>query len=872
MKSKDVRSQFLKFFREKNHQIIPSASMVVKDDPSLMFVNSGMVPFKEYFIGNATPASLRLADTQKCLRVSGKHNDLEEVGYDSYHHTLFEMLGNWSFGDYFKKEAIEWAWELLTDVYSIDKTNLYVTVFEGDKKDGTDMDKETLSIWKEIVDEEHILFGNKKDNFWEMGNQGPCGPSSEIHVDIRSDEEKSKIPGHELVNKDHPHVIEIWNLVFMQYNRNADGSLKDLPLKHIDTGMGFERLCMVLQGVKSNYDTDIFIPIIREIEAISGKDYGKDTQHDVAIRVISDHIRAVVFSIADGQLPSNNGAGYVIRRILRRAVRYGFTFLDQKEPFLYRLVNILIKNMGQTFPELKTQNQLIQNVIKEEESSFLKTLDQGLVLLNRMIYNIDGDTISGKKAFELYDTYGFPVDLTALILQEKNLKLDHNGFQEEFEKQKSRSRAASEVSTEDWTVVREDDEQEFIGYELLKTDVKLVRYRKEISTKYGTQYQLVFNLTPFYAEGGGQVGDKGYLEAPNGDVIYILNTKKENNVAIHITQNLPKNPTDTFTAVVDSKQRFRIECNHTATHLLHQALREVLGTHVEQKGSAVNSKYLRFDFSHFSKMTNDEVQEVENFVNARIEGRLTLEEQRSVPMSQAVSQGALALFGEKYADVVRTIRFGNSIELCGGTHVKNTSDIWHFKIKSEGAVAAGIRRIEAITFDAVKEFFSESNQQFNQVRALLNNAANPVKSLTDLKLEIDHLKKQLERLKNEKVMAAKTELIGDVKKTNGLHFLARQLNLDANSLKAIAFEIGQQYDDLVLILASNHNEKAFLSCYISKPLVASKDLNASVIIRTLGPLIEGGGGGQAFFATAGGKKPDGIPAALQKASEIISDA
>ena len=528
--------------------------------------------------------------------------------------------------------------------------------------------------------------------------------------------------------------------------------------------------------------------------------------------------------------------------------------------------------MGQSFPELKTQNQLIQNVIKEEESSFLKTLDQGLLLLNRMIYNIDGDTISGEKAFELYDTYGFPVDLTALILQEKNLKLDHNGFQEQFEKQKSRSRAASEVSTEDWTVVREDDEQEFIGYELLKTDVKLVRYRKEISTKYGTQYQLVFNLTPFYAEGGGQVGDKGYLEAPNGDVIYILNTKKENNVAIHITQNLPKNPTETFTAVVDSKQRFRIECNHTATHLLHQALREVLGTHVEQKGSAVNSKYLRFDFSHFSKMTNDEVQEVENFVNARIEGRLTLEEQRSVPMSQAVSQGALALFGEKYADVVRTIRFGNSIELCGGTHVKNTSDIWHFKIKSEGAVAAGIRRIEAITFDAVKKFFSESNQQFNQVRALLNNAANPVKSLTDLKLEIDHLKKQLERMKNEKAMAAKTELIGEVKKTNGLHFLARQLNLDANSLKAISFEIGQQYDDLVLILASNHNEKAFLSCYISKPLVASKDLNASAIIRTLGSLIDGGGGGQAFFATAGGKKPDGITAALQKASEIISDA
>ena len=665
MKSQEIRAQFLNFFEGKNHQVVPSAPMVVKDDPSLMFINAGMVPFKDYFIGNATPPSLRLTDTQKCLRVSGKHNDLEEVGYDTYHHTLFEMLGNWSFGDYFKKEAIKWAWTLLTEVYKIDKNNLYVTVFEGDSKDDTAMDQEAFSIWESIVEKDRILMGNKKDNFWEMGSQGPCGPCSEIHVDIRSDEEKAKTPGNELVNKDHPHVIEIWNLVFMQYNRKADGSLEDLPLKHIDTGMGFERLCMVLQGVQSNYDTDVFTPIIREIEAISGKDYGKDTQHDVAIRVISDHIRAVVFSIADGQLPSNTGAGYVIRRILRRAVRYGFTFLDQKEPFMYRMVNVLIKNMGQTFPELKTEKQLIQNVIKEEESSFLKTLDQGLVLLDRMINTIDGDTISGEKAFELYDTYGFPVDLTALILQEKNLKLDHAGFQEQLEKQKNRSRAASEVSTEDWTVVREDDEQEFIGYDLLKTDVKLVRYRKEVSAKHGMQYQLVFNLTPFYAEGGGQVGDKGYLEAPNGDVIYIVNTKKENNVTIHITQNLPKNLTDTFAAVVDVKQRFRIECNHTATHLLHQALREILGTHVEQKGSAVHSKYLRFDFSHFSKMTNDQVQEVENFVNARIEGRLPLEEQRSVPMNQAVSQGAIALFGEKYGDVVRTIKFGNSIELCG---------------------------------------------------------------------------------------------------------------------------------------------------------------------------------------------------------------
>ena len=871
MKSQEVRAQFLKFFKEKNHHIISSAPMVVKDDPSLMFVNSGMAPFKDYFVGNATPPSPRLADTQKCLRVSGKHNDLEEVGYDTYHHTLFEMLGNWSFGDYFKKEAIEWAWALLTDVYRIDKKSLYVTVFQGDSNDGTAMDEESLAIWKQIVDENHILMGNKKDNFWEMGDQGPCGPSSEIHVDLRSDDEKSKIPGHELVNKDHPHVIEIWNLVFMQYNRKANGSLEDLPKKHIDTGMGFERLCMVLQGVKSNYDTDVFTPIIREIEAITGTDYGKYAKQDIAIRVISDHIRAIAFSIADGQLPSNSGAGYVIRRILRRAVRYGFTFLNQKKPFMHRLVNVLVKKMSQTFPELKTQKQLIQNVIKEEESSFLKTLDQGLILLERLINTVKGDTISGEKAFELYDTYGFPVDLTALILQEKNLYLDHIGFQEQLERQKSRSRAASEVSTEDWTVLREDDVQEFIGYDMLETNVKLVRYRKEISAKHGTQYQLVFNLTPFYAEAGGQVGDKGYLEASNGDVIYILNTKKENNVAIHISRNLPKNLTDTMTAVVDVKQRHRIECNHTATHLLHQALREVLGTHVEQKGSAVHSKYLRFDFSHFSKMTPEEVQEVENFVNARIEGKLPLEEQRAVPMSKAVSEGAIALFGEKYGDVVRTVKFGNSIELCGGTHVKNTADIWHFKIKSEGAVAAGIRRIEAITSDAVKDFYSETNQQYNQVKSLLNSSVDLVKSVNDLKLENNQLKKEIDSLLNEKALAVKTQLLKEIKSSNGFHFLAKQLNLDANGLKTVAFEIGKQFDDLVLILASNFNGKALLSCFISKPLVASKKLNASEIICKLGPSIAGGGGGQPFFATAGGKKPEGIPEALKMATDIIAN-
>lgn len=869
MKSQEIRNQFLNFFKSKNHTIVPSASMVVKDDPTLMFVNSGMAPFKEYFMGIGQPPNARIADTQKCLRVSGKHNDLEEVGYDTYHHTMFEMLGNWSFGDYFKHEAITWAWELLTAVYKIDPNNLYVTVFEGDSKDGTTMDSEAYSIWKTIVPEERILMGNKNDNFWEMGDQGPCGPCSEIHVDIRDEAEKAKIPGHELVNKDHPHVIEIWNLVFMQYHRKADGTLKDLPQKHIDTGMGFERLCMILQGVQSNYDTDIFTPLIREIETITATNYRENNDQDIAIRVISDHIRTVAFSIADGQLPSNSGAGYVIRRILRRAVRYGFTFLNQKEPFMYRLVSVLTKRMGDTFPELNTQKQLIQNVIKEEESSFLKTLDQGLVLLERIINTTTGTVVSGEKAFELYDTYGFPVDLTALILQEKGMELDTDGFQQHLEKQKSRSRAASEVTTADWTVLREDDEQEFIGYDTLKTDVKIVRYRKISSANSGTQFQLVFNLTPFYAEGGGQVGDKGYLKSSNGDVIYILDTKKENNVAIHLTENLPKNLTDTFSAVVDSKQRFRIACNHSATHLLHQALREVLGTHVEQKGSAVHSKYLRFDFSHFSKMTTDEVQEVENFVNARIEGRLPLEEERRIPMSQAISQGALALFGEKYGDVVRTVKFGNSIELCGGTHVQNTSDIWHFKIKSEGAVAAGIRRIEAITSDAVKDFFSQNNQRFNQIKKLLNNTIDPIKSITDLKHENSDLKKQIDQLLKEKTSAEKTKILSEIKTVNGLNFLAKQLDLDANGLKTLAFDIGQKYDDLVLILAANYKGKALITCYISKPIVETKGLNAGAMVRELGHYIQGGGGGQAFFATAGGKNPDGIQAALDHAPSMV---
>jgi alanyl-tRNA synthetase len=869
MKSQDIRSQFLTFFESKKHQILQSAPMVVKDDPSLLFVNSGMAPFKPFFLGQGTPPQNRITDTQKCLRVSGKHNDLEEVGYDTYHHTLFEMLGNWSFGDYFKKEAIEWAWELLTEVYKIDKEILYVTIFEVSKDDGTTVDSEAYDLWKALIPEDRILMGNKNDNFWEMGDQGPCGPCSEIHVDIRSKEEKANIPGQELINKDHPQVVEIWNLVFMEFNRKANGNLEALPNKHIDTGMGFERLCMVLQNVTSNYDTDVFTPIIREIETISGHVYGKQLKQDIAIRVISDHIRAVAFSIADGQLPSNTGAGYVIRRILRRAVRYGFTFLDLKEPFIYRLVSVLTKQMGTVFPEILTQKQLIQNVIKEEEASFLRTLDQGLVLLDRIIETTKGTHVSGDKAFELYDTYGFPVDLTALILSEKKMTLDTVGFEKELQKQKTRSRAASEVSTEDWTVLFDDNVQEFVGYDVLETSVKLTKYRKVTSVKDGEQYQLVFNLTPFYSESGGQVGDKGYLEAANGDVVYILDTKRENNIAIHMAKHLPKNLTETFKAVVDTNQRFRTECNHTATHLLHQALREVLGTHVEQKGSAVHSKYLRFDFSHFSKVTDEQLKEIESFVNARIEGKLDLDEQRAVPMEQAVSQGAMALFGEKYGDVVRTIRFGNSIELCGGTHVKNTADIWHFKIKSEGAVAAGIRRIEAITNDAAKEFYVRNNASFDQIKLALNNSNDPVKSLSDLKSENSKLKKQIESLLKDKAASMKGNLKQEVETINGIQFLAKLVDLDATGIKDLSFEIGQEFDNSVLLFGTEQQGKALLSCYVSKGLVASKGLNAGTIVRELGKYIQGGGGGQPFYATAGGKNPAGLQEALEKAKSYI---
>ncbi|RMZ50349.1 alanine--tRNA ligase [Flavobacteriaceae bacterium PRS1] len=871
MNSQEVRSKFLSFFEEKKHTIVPSAPMVLKNDPTLMFVNSGMAPFKEYFLGNSQPISNRIADTQKCLRVSGKHNDLEEVGYDTYHHTLFEMLGNWSFGDYFKKEAIAWAWELLTEVYGIDKDILYVTVYEGDKKDNLPMDNEAYDFWKALIPEERILMGDKKYNFWEMGEQGPCGPCSEIHVDIRSEEEKAKISGKDLVNKDHPHVVELWNLVFIQYNRKANGSLENLPNKHIDTGMGFERLCMVLQGVQSNYDTDVFTPIIREIEIIINTKYGSDEKKDVAIRVIADHLRAVAFSIADGQLPSNTGAGYVIRRILRRAVRYGFTFLDKKEPFIYRLVEVLSNKMGTAFPELKSQKQLIENVIKEEESSFLRTLDQGLILLDRIIENSRGNEISGVKAFELYDTYGFPIDLTSLILNEKGLNLDVKGFKEELEKQKSRSRAASETSTGDWTVLIDVSDEEFVGYDTLEVEVKLTRYRKVTSKKDGEIYQLVFNQTPFYPEGGGQVGDKGYLEVPNGDVVYILDTKKENNVIIHFAKNLPKHINETFKAVVDVKQRYRTACNHTATHLLHQALREILGTHVEQKGSAVHSKHFRFDFSHFVKVTIEQLQDIENFVNARIEGKLPLEENRSATMVDALKDGAIALFGEKYEDAVRTIRFGQSIELCGGTHVQNTGDIWHFKIVSESAIASGIRRIVAITNDAVKDFYFENSRVLFEVKGLLNNAKNPVKSVSDLQEENTDLKKQIEGLLKDKAKKVVAELKSELTEINGIKFLSKELDLDATGIKDVSFELGKRYKNLFVLFASQQNGKAILSCYISKEIVETKKLDAGKVVRELGKYIQGGGGGQAFFATAGGKNPNGIKDALEKAKDYIKE-
>lgn len=858
MNSQTIRNKFLDFFISKNHKIHPSAPIISKNDPSLMFVNSGMAPFKEFFLGESISKNSRIANSQKCLRVSGKHNDLEEVGIDTYHHTFFEMLGNWSFGDYFKQEAIEWSWELLTKVYEINPENLYVTIFSGSNKDDVPLDTEAFEIWKKIIPVDRILNFGKKDNFWEMGEQGPCGPCSEIHIDLRSEKEKKKVSGRDLVNKDHPKVVELWNLVFIQYNRKANGKLEDLPKKHIDTGMGFERLCMVVQGVDSNYSTDVFTPIIREIETITGFDYEKDKNIDIAMRVISDHLRAVSFSISDGQLPSNTGAGYVIRRILRRAIRYAFTFLEKKEPFIYRLVGVLVKKMGDSYPEIKSQRKLIENVIKEEESSFLKTLDQGLVLLDEIINSSKKKTISGGKAFELYDTFGFPVDLTSLILNEKGFKLDIKGFEKELENQKNRSRAASEKSVDDWVVLIDDPVQEFIGYDSLDSKVKLVKYRKVVSSKDGELYQLVFNLTPFYAESGGQVGDKGYLESPNGDIIYITDTIKEGNLSVHIVKNLPKNMSETFNAVVDKKQRFRTQCNHTATHLLHQALREVLGEHVQQKGSRVSSDHLRFDFSHFSKVNIDQLSEIENFVNSRIDGKLDLEEQRNVPIDKAISNGAIALFDEKYGDTVRTVKFGNSYELCGGTHVRNTSDIWQFKIKSEGAIASGIRRIEAITFDSVKEYYADKETDYNKTKKLLNNSGDIVKSISDLIDENNKLRKERDKFIKEKTNFIKDGIKSEIKEKKGIKFISKNVSLDPSAMKDLIFSLGNELDNLFAILISEYNSKVYISCYISKELSESKNYDAREVINELSIHVKANGGGQAFYATAGGDYLKGI--------------
>jgi alanyl-tRNA synthetase len=864
MKSTAIRQQFLDFFESKNHHIVSSAPMVVKDDPTLMFTNAGMNQFKDYFLGNTNPKFPRVCDTQKCLRVSGKHNDLEEVGYDTYHHTMFEMLGNWSFGDYFKKEAIEWAWELLTEVYKIDKDRLYVSVFEGSADDNLQKDTEASNIWSTLIDPNRIIDGNKKDNFWEMGDIGPCGPCSEIHVDIRPYEDRKKVDGKTLVNADHPQVIEVWNLVFMQYNRKADGSLESLPQTHVDTGMGFERLCMVLQGVQSNYDTDVFQPLIQKIASLSNKVYGSNEKDDIAMRVIADHLRAVSFSIADGQLPSNTGAGYVIRRILRRAVRYAFTFLDAKEPFMYQLVEVLTQNMGEQFEELNSQFELIKKVIQEEENSFLKTLDKGIARFDSL--NIEKNMVSSKDAFELYDTYGFPIDLTQLLAQEKGFQVNIDEFNLFLEEQKNRSRQASSMETEDWVVIYEDEVEEFVGYDQTESIVKIVRYRK-VKQKGEEFYQLVFNLTPFYAEGGGQVGDTGTLSNDN-EKVHILDTKKENNLIIHFSANLPTNTSTKFVAKVDIEKRNNTANNHTATHLLHESLREVLGEHVTQKGSLVNADYLRFDFSHFSKVSSDELKLVEDKVNYKIRQNLLLEEHRNLPIEKAQEMGAMALFGEKYGDVVRVIKFGTSAELCGGIHVPSTANIGLFKIVSESAVASGVRRVEAISADKAIAFYEDKLSTMNKLGSMLKTQ-DVLKSVAQLLEENQQLNKKISKLNSAKAGDLKTDLLKDAEDVNGVDFIAKSVDLDTKAIKNLAFELTKSNDNLLIVLASHMDGKVTLTIALSEKLSQSKDLHAGNMVRELSKEIKGGGGGQAFFATAGGKDASGIPVALEKAKNYL---
>jgi len=870
MNSNEIRQQFLDFFKSKDHLIVPSAPMVVKGDPSLMFTNAGMNQFKEVFLGHKSAKAKRIADAQKCLRVSGKHNDLEEVGHDTYHHTMFEMLGNWSFGDYFKKEAISFAWELLVDVYGIDKNRLYFSVFEGDKTDKLDFDKEAYDYWKQYVPESQILMGSKKDNFWEMGDQGPCGPCSEIHIDIRSDEERAKKPGIELVNMDHPQVIEIWNLVFIEYNRKANGSLEPLPNKHIDTGMGFERLCMVLQGKQSNYETDVFQPMIQQIAKMANLTYGKDEEKDIAMRVISDHIRAIVFSIADGQLPSNNKAGYVIRRILRRAVRYGYTFLGFEKAFMYQLVDILVNQLGNTYPEIVRQQELISNVIKQEEESFLRTLSTGLALLNKIIERLKKEgykTVNGKEAFELYDTFGFPFDLTDLILREQGMIVSKREFDEEMAKQKSRSRSDAAQETSDWIILREDDLEEFVGYTHLETDVFITRYRKQV-VKGKEQFQLVFNITPFYAESGGQVGDTGYIT--NGDdKVYILDTQKENNLLVHFTKELPKNIDAEFKAVVDSRKRKLIANNHTATHLLHKALREVLGTHVEQKGSLVRAENLRFDFSHFQKLSDDEIAKVEQIVNAEIRRNYKQQLHADITMKEAEKLGATALFGEKYGDLVRVVQFGDSIELCGGTHVEATGSIGLFMITQETSVASGIRRIEAITADEAEKLVMKQRETIKEIKQILKNPKDITKGVNTLVEQNKDLNKRLSIMGDLLVLKSKDSTLQRIKNINGVNFVAEQVDFDIDNLRKLSQLLSQSVENVFLVFATVSNGKPMIAVTVSKHLVETRGMNAGNIVRELAKEIKGGGGGQAHFATAGGKDASGIARVLEKAKEFI---
>lgn len=867
MNSAQIRTAFLDFFKSKGHHIVPSAPMVVKNDPTLMFTNAGMNQFKDIFLGNSPAKYLRIANTQKCLRVSGKHNDLEEVGIDTYHHTMFEMLGNWSFGDYFKKEAIAWSWELLTEVYKLPKDRLYVTVFEGDSKENLAFDQDSYDYWKKVIAEDRILKGNKKDNFWEMGETGPCGPCSEIHIDLRSDEEIKKLPGHNLVNESHPQVIEIWNNVFMEFNRKADGSLENLPARHVDTGMGFERLCMAMQGKISNYDTDVFQPMIQFIAATSGIKYGVDEKTDIAMRVMSDHIRAIALAIADGQLPSNNKAGYVIRRILRRAVRYAFTFLNLKEPFLNKLVPILAEQFKDVFPELKAQFDFVIRVIHEEEISFLRTLDTGI----KKFEEYKGKNVDGKFAFELYDTFGFPIDLTQLMARERNMTVDMTEFNKCLEEQKERSRAAAVVDTDDWVIVRNGEEVEFIGYDETEGDAEILRYRK-VKAKNKEQFQLVLNRTPFYAESGGQIGDTGFIES-NSEKIAITDTQKENNLIIHYCDKLPKDLSALFKAKINTVRRNKITSNHSVTHLLHSALKLVLGTHVNQKGSLVNEAQTRFDFSHFSKVTDEEILKIEKIVNEKIRENIFLDEKRNVPIQQATDMGAMALFGEKYGEFVRVITFdpSYSVELCGGTHVKATGQIGQIKIIAESAVAAGVRRIEAITGENAEKYFEAQQVQLNLIMELLKQPKDVVQKIQSLIDENGVLQTQINSLFADKTQQIKKELLTKIKLLNGVNYLAEKIDLpSADAVKNLSFELKQQVDNLFFVAGVEIDGKALISLIISENLIKEKNLNATNIIRELAKEIQGGGGGQPFYATAGGKNPEGLASALEKASSFLN--